>query len=147
MRYGTTFLFSIINYILICSEFQVNSRLYAKRSLIGSRAVQVVEEFFKAERFAKDPSRIAQYAQWALRHNGPALWRVPTPQDCNYDPKSDHYIVRYIHLAILLIDDAKTVLYRSPLTFSNPSSSSKPFRLSSKGARIPVETMDVFRVL
>ncbi|KAF8477617.1 hypothetical protein DFH94DRAFT_683323 [Russula ochroleuca] len=66
----------------------VNSHLYAKRSSIGSCAVQVVEEFFKAERFHKNSFHIT----------------------------------------------------RTPSTFLNPSSLSKPFHLSSKGARIPVKT-------
>lgn len=68
--------------------------MYAKRSSFGSRAVHAVEEFFKRDKFVNAPTRIARYAQWAVRGDGPALWRVPTPRDCECDPKSDRYIVR-----------------------------------------------------
>jgi hypothetical protein len=41
---------------------------------------------------------------------------------------------------ILISLKLKEFVYRTPSTFLNPSSLSKPFHLSSKGARIPVKT-------
>jgi hypothetical protein len=77
-----------------CLKSQVNNRLYAKRSSIGSRAVQVIEDFFRGDAFGKNSACIAQYAQWAVTKHGPALWRIPTPQNCRVDSTSDEYIVR-----------------------------------------------------
>ena len=91
-RYNFHHLFC--NPFLFFLNFQVNSRLYSKRSFFGSRAIQVVEHFFKGNEFIDKPSRIAQYAKWAVRNNGPALWRVPTPENCRHGPESDQYIVR-----------------------------------------------------
>ena len=90
--------------ILIFSNFQVNSRLYSKRSYFGSRAVQVVEQFFKGDEFVNKPTRIAQYANWAVKNNGLALWRVPTPENCRHGPQSSKYIVRLATLTAF--DDA-----------------------------------------
>jgi hypothetical protein len=89
--------------VLICSESQANNRLYAKRSLIGSRAVQLVEEFFKTDEFANDPTHIVWYAKWAVRKDGPAIFRVPTPEDCKVHPKSPQYIVRCNTASILIL--------------------------------------------
>jgi hypothetical protein len=101
LRYNLSTVFR--NYILIRSEFQVNSRLYAKRSSIGSRAVQVVEDFFKGGKFDA-PSDIMQYAKWAVRGGGPALWRVPTPWNGKHDSESQS-TVRCIILVYTLIAD------------------------------------------
>jgi hypothetical protein len=81
-------------YILIY-KFKVNSRLYSKRAFFGSRAVQVVEDFFKTDRFVNNPEGIAQYAKWAVTRNGPALWRVPTPRGRKHKDEV-RFVVFYI---------------------------------------------------
>jgi hypothetical protein len=71
----------------------VNNRLYSKRSFFGSRAIQVVEDFFRTEKYVNNPKSIAQYAKWAVTKGGPALWRVPTPRGAKHNSE---YIVGFL---------------------------------------------------
>ncbi|KIJ62153.1 hypothetical protein HYDPIDRAFT_30702 [Hydnomerulius pinastri MD-312] len=57
-------------------------RLNEKKSFFSSEAVRVVEAFFRQSQFADNPVAIADYARYAMRDNGPVMWRVPTPKDC-----------------------------------------------------------------
>jgi hypothetical protein len=52
-----------------------------------------VSNFFKDNAYANNPKAIADYAQWAIRGNGPALFGKPTPMDCKVLKGADGYIV------------------------------------------------------
>ncbi|KAF8149985.1 hypothetical protein B0H34DRAFT_731990 [Crassisporium funariophilum] len=56
-------------------------RLSEKRSQFGADAITHVKTFFKQGSMANNPAAIAAYAKWALTPDGPALYKVPTPQD------------------------------------------------------------------
>ncbi|KII88932.1 hypothetical protein PLICRDRAFT_159882 [Plicaturopsis crispa FD-325 SS-3] len=74
----------------ICA--QAVARTSEKRSLIGSRAIEVVSAHFERPEYANNPKAIAEYAQYATREDGPAIYRTPTPIDCVAEPGSDDYV-------------------------------------------------------
>ncbi|KAH9996357.1 hypothetical protein BJV77DRAFT_960725 [Russula vinacea] len=58
-------------------------------------AIQEVVDFAYQSRnnaYANNPKAIADYAQWAIRGNGPALFGKPTPMDCKVSKGADGYI-------------------------------------------------------
>ncbi|KAG6905445.1 hypothetical protein DXG01_002690 [Tephrocybe rancida] len=46
-------------------------------SRIGSKAIKMVQKFFKDEEYQDKPSEIIRYVNWALRPDGPAFYWVP----------------------------------------------------------------------
>ncbi|KAF9528313.1 hypothetical protein CPB83DRAFT_907020 [Crepidotus variabilis] len=52
-------------------------RLTDKRSLFGSNAIKVVDDFFKQSQFDKNPDAVKMYVAYALHAFGPAFWSVP----------------------------------------------------------------------
>ncbi|KAJ7102681.1 hypothetical protein C8R43DRAFT_1141157 [Mycena crocata] len=58
-----------------------------KRSWHGKRAMLMVDTFFATAEFAGNPKKIAPYARFALRHDGPSIWEVPAPMGVK---KGDH---------------------------------------------------------
>ena len=56
------------------------NRCAEKRSIFGSRAIAVVDEFFLQAPYAGYPKRIARFANWAVELHGPALWASPSPE-------------------------------------------------------------------
>ena len=140
-RYGFLSFSQPILILFLILFIQVNSRLYSKRSFFGSRSIQVVENFFKGDEFINNPSRIAAYAKWAVRNNGPALWRVPTPENCRHGPDSPQYTVC---LQVLTLPFLTLFLHSLQLIFLNPTSLSKFLRFLSRGARVLLWTTDIF---
>ncbi|KAJ7106761.1 hypothetical protein C8R44DRAFT_805770 [Mycena epipterygia] len=62
---------------------KARSRLYDRRGMFGVRATVVVAELFASPAFmlAEDPVlAISEYAEYALRPDGPMFYRVPAPQ-------------------------------------------------------------------
>lgn len=51
-----------------------------KRHLIGVMTLKVVDVFFASADYADKPQKIARYAKWAIKKNGPAWYEVPTPR-------------------------------------------------------------------
>lgn len=73
---------------------QATNRLSDKRSSIGRRANSLIDAYFRKEYSNDDISGISAYARYATRHNGPALYGIPTPQ-AYVDESSDspYYVV------------------------------------------------------
>ena len=76
-------------------HLQAKDRINEKRTFFGRQATQIVTKFFEGERFTSRAS-IAEYASWAMRTDGPAIWEEPTPIDCPYPANSTLYTVRII---------------------------------------------------
>ncbi|KAG5650966.1 hypothetical protein H0H81_010388 [Sphagnurus paluster] len=68
-------------------------RIVDKRSLFGRNAINVVKEYFSQPQYANDEQAVRKYVMWALRRNGPALFKLPTPEECTVDKKDPNYIV------------------------------------------------------
>ncbi|KAI0244949.1 hypothetical protein BJV78DRAFT_1092706, partial [Lactifluus subvellereus] len=85
----------IIDLVYPDTDYQVrtNDRIFAmKRSFFGRQGIKIVAEFFKDEAYANKPKAIAKYTLWATRGDGPALFGIPTPINCNLNKGDDRYI-------------------------------------------------------
>ncbi|KAI0245023.1 hypothetical protein BJV78DRAFT_1097838, partial [Lactifluus subvellereus] len=76
-------------------------RLVEKQSDFGTRALHIVERVFKQTEFKDNLSAISMYAKWATGRDGPALWRVPSPQrvshrDYDYVAPKDLFESQYM---------------------------------------------------
>lgn len=72
---------------------QATDRLNEKRAWFGSEAFRLVDRFFQEKDYVNNPSKISQYAQWATRGDGPALYSTPTPMACTVSDSDPKYIV------------------------------------------------------
>jgi pseudouridine-5'-phosphate glycosidase len=52
-----------------------------------------VDSHFAQAKYVDNPEAIANYAQWALRLDGPMIWQTPTPMECTVNSSSPDYIV------------------------------------------------------
>ncbi|KAJ7483081.1 hypothetical protein B0H11DRAFT_2279883 [Mycena galericulata] len=68
------------------------SRIRERRSLIAQTALEVVDELFQTSEYRDQPIAIRAYAGYASRFDGPAFWKVPTPENCPANPKAKGYI-------------------------------------------------------
>ncbi|KAH9177894.1 hypothetical protein EDB89DRAFT_1901994 [Lactarius sanguifluus] len=76
-------------------------RLVEKRSDFGARALKIVEQVFRQAEYLDNARAVSQYARWAMKGDGPALWRVPSPQgalstDDDYVKPKDLFESRYM---------------------------------------------------
>ncbi|KAH9011665.1 hypothetical protein EDB84DRAFT_1647130 [Lactarius hengduanensis] len=69
-------------FVTVESKLYVNAydRLVEKRSEFGVRALQVVDKLFKQVEYTNNVRAVSEYAIWATKRDGPALWGVPSPQ-------------------------------------------------------------------
>lgn len=68
-------------------------RLSEKRSQFGADAISIVKDFFARSPTLSTSDNIAAYAKWALKPNGPALYKIPTPETCLIGKGEPGYIV------------------------------------------------------
>ncbi|KAJ6492326.1 hypothetical protein C8R45DRAFT_990933 [Mycena sanguinolenta] len=79
------------------------ARMGERRGAYGKGAIKAVDEIFKAAKYyrsmddADDPAtliveKVREDATYALRFNGPALYKLPTPRDCTLEPEDEGYI-------------------------------------------------------
>ncbi|KAJ7150480.1 hypothetical protein C8R43DRAFT_951454 [Mycena crocata] len=71
------------------SQYRGKDRIYDKRAWPGRRANTMVDVYFSTAEYIGHPKKIARYAKYALRHDGPSVWEVPAPMgvkkgDVNY---------------------------------------------------------------
>ncbi|KAJ6613994.1 hypothetical protein B0H10DRAFT_1646254, partial [Mycena sp. CBHHK59/15] len=50
-----------------------------KRHTLGVLTIRIVDNFFSSSKYVDKPKKVAQYAQWALRADGPGWYEVPSP--------------------------------------------------------------------
>ncbi|GLB38139.1 hypothetical protein LshimejAT787_0500040 [Lyophyllum shimeji] len=60
------------------------------RSKFGRSAMKNIKDFFDGPEYKDKPEAISRYVQWAVRKDGPMLWRVPGPQELPKDPGPEH---------------------------------------------------------
>jgi hypothetical protein len=58
---------------------QAKDRLNDKRSYFGRRSDTVVDAKFHEEDFIGNAKKIAKYAKYTLRDDGPGIWGTPAP--------------------------------------------------------------------
>ncbi|KAF7359960.1 hypothetical protein MVEN_00722900 [Mycena venus] len=81
---------------VICSR--AVSRIGERRSAIARATKEFAENNFKAAKYFRDSDnsprtdRISRDAKYAVRKDGPAFYKNPTPEDCRLDPKNAAYI-------------------------------------------------------
>ncbi|KAJ7850152.1 hypothetical protein B0H14DRAFT_3452072 [Mycena olivaceomarginata] len=76
----------------ICSR--LNDRIRKRRSKIVQSGVDVVDALYKTEKYIGQPAVIRAHASWASRVDGPALYKIPTPEACPRDRTAQGYIVQ-----------------------------------------------------
>jgi hypothetical protein len=74
-------------------QLQAYDRLTEKWSNFGTHAIHIIKQFFKQPEFKDNPSAISR---WATGRDGPALWKVPSPQ--GLAPDDQKYTVRIIDI-------------------------------------------------
>ncbi|KAJ7021281.1 hypothetical protein C8F04DRAFT_1241431 [Mycena alexandri] len=74
----------------ICSR--IVSRVRERRSLMVQAGVNVVDAFFQTKEYIGNPVAIREYARYAIRGNGPAFWKEPTPLSSPRNAKAPGYI-------------------------------------------------------
>ncbi|KAF8184071.1 hypothetical protein K438DRAFT_1974663 [Mycena galopus ATCC 62051] len=67
-------------------------QLREHRSRIVQSGVDVVDALYKTKEYLDQPTTIRGHVKYALRHDGPAFFKVPTPENCPPNPKLDGYI-------------------------------------------------------
>ena len=87
----------------------MKDQINEKCSFFGSQAIKNITDFFKGDQFQNDPTKIAKYAMWALRTDGPAVWEIPTPIDCLFPNMLSCYIV-HIHPYIYTLAHPVSIL-------------------------------------
>ena len=83
--------------IFVCKQltlYQAKDRLNEKRTYFGREALKIVSSFFGTEKYAGHPDKIATYAAWATKSNGPSIWGIPTPIGCVVSEDHPAYVVR-----------------------------------------------------
>ncbi|KAH9979672.1 hypothetical protein BJV74DRAFT_780142, partial [Russula compacta] len=79
--------------------------LNKKHSYFGTKAIKVVKEFFKGDKYASNQKAITKYMQWATRDNGPGIFGNPAPIDSDAKWGHPEYIVRQRYLQSKFIID------------------------------------------
>jgi hypothetical protein len=59
----------------------------------GSQALNIVDKFFQSPQFTNNPTAVKEYAEWAIRGDGPMIYATPTPIGCVVDCDDPNYIV------------------------------------------------------
>lgn len=93
---------------------QAVSRVRERRTRIAIVAARIVDEFFETDTYRNQPIAIRTYAQYAVRPDGPAFFRVPTPEHILPNPRLDNYIVclfLYVKLKLIRTFSARNRLY------------------------------------
>jgi hypothetical protein len=72
---------------------QAINRVNEKRSLFGSKTMKVIDSFFSHPDYNGNTTKISEYATWAIRDNGPAVWGTPTPMNIKGPPGSKGFKV------------------------------------------------------
>ncbi|KAJ7080031.1 hypothetical protein B0H15DRAFT_804274 [Mycena belliarum] len=63
-----------------CPVYQkTKDRINDKRSYFGRRAQAVIDIYMQGEEFLGKPKKVARYAKYALRDDGPSIWGIPAP--------------------------------------------------------------------
>ncbi|GLB43929.1 hypothetical protein LshimejAT787_1501130 [Lyophyllum shimeji] len=72
------------------------------RSKFGRSAMKNIRDFFDGPEYKDKPEAIRRYVQWAVRKDGPMLWRVPGPQELPKDPGPEHKPVDIFQLPFII---------------------------------------------
>ena len=72
---------------------QAYGRSKSRRSKLATTILETVKKFFEQLEFANQPQKICEYVCWVLRPDGPAYYKVPTPQSSKLDQSHPDYQV------------------------------------------------------
>ncbi|KAK7031735.1 hypothetical protein R3P38DRAFT_2925458 [Favolaschia claudopus] len=75
---------------VVCQRMVCRAR--ERRSAIALHAVEVVDEYFKDTYAFSTVMKVKTYARYAVRPDGPAFYREPTPEYCKCEPSAPGYI-------------------------------------------------------
>ncbi|KAJ7195085.1 hypothetical protein GGX14DRAFT_404224 [Mycena pura] len=89
------------------------SRVRERRSLVAQKTLDVVKDFFAAEKYANDRTAIRTYARYAVRADGPGFWKTPTPTTCPCVPEAPGYLKPNGYLESPLIIAAAAMFLKS----------------------------------
>ncbi|KAF8802531.1 hypothetical protein BYT27DRAFT_6764428 [Phlegmacium glaucopus] len=120
-----------VTFTLTADNVIVNTayqRLKSRKSKIASGTLNTVKVFFEKPEFAGQPEKIREYVRWALRGDGPAYYRIPTPKVCTVNRDHPNYIQpdgflqsEFIHpLAQQFQEYAKNSVLSPALSAQNP---------------------------
>jgi hypothetical protein len=85
-------------------------RIKSRKSKIASTILDAVKTFFEQPEFVNQPERIREYVRWALRGDGPAYYRIPTPKTCVVDREHANYIVSLVLCEVVLAETCNPTL-------------------------------------
>ncbi|KAJ7041314.1 hypothetical protein C8F04DRAFT_1230402 [Mycena alexandri] len=95
----------------ICSRLV--ARVRERRSLIVQAGVDVVDTFFQAKDYIGNPVAIREYARYAIRVDGPAIWKEPTPRSSPRNPEAPGYIPADGYMESPLIIEAASEMLKT----------------------------------
>lgn len=98
---------------------QACKRLNTRRSKIASEVLDQVKQFFKDADFSHQPQEIRDYANWALRGDGPGFYFEPTPRYCTISKDDPTYIVSFSVLFIILFVNPYSTFQRPKGVFQS----------------------------
>ena len=78
--------------------YQAYKRLNSRKSKLAAEILKAVKKLFNEAEFCNQPTKIREYVCWALRGDGPAYYKLPTPQTCNITRGDPNYIVSHFTL-------------------------------------------------
>lgn len=107
------------------STSQATDRLNEKQAWFGSEAFRLVDNFFQEKDHINNPSKISQYAQWATRGDGPALYLTPTPMACTVSDSDPTYVVSLSSTTLHANGLGHSPTCRNLMVYSNQSLWSK----------------------
>jgi hypothetical protein len=87
---------------------QAYQRVKSRKSKVASGVLEAVKKFFEKDEFANKPHEIRDYAHWALKPDGPAYYKVPTPKSCKVDRNHPDYVVSFSFTVLCSIHALKT---------------------------------------
>ncbi|KAL0960215.1 hypothetical protein HGRIS_011849 [Hohenbuehelia grisea] len=99
-------------YTVSCRDTICNrayDRLCEKRGHFASTALGIVKKFFK-DTMSNNEDRVAVYAQWALRTDGPAMYKTPTPMDSAAEGEEDYIEPQGAYESQFIIDTLASLL-------------------------------------
>ena len=67
----------------------------SRKSKLASGILEEVTKFFKNSEFISQPAKIREYVRWAVKGDGPAYYKNPTPQASKVARGDPDYQVRY----------------------------------------------------
>ena len=92
---------------------QAYQRVKTRKSKLASSVLEAVKKFFERSEFPNQPQKIRDYVRGALKPDGAAYYRFPTPQSCKVIRNHPDYIVSS-HFTCYTYAQKNLMIYQPP---------------------------------